>query len=115
MAENVQRKIILCEADKGITPENIETQILGASCRILRSQEKDLGTRYEQYAKKLFVEIKSILQSKPQGNVLLQIVVFTNKDKELFRGLGGLLKTAQLENPRFLYQIIQLWDEKDIK
>ncbi|MCY8910326.1 SDR family NAD(P)-dependent oxidoreductase [Bacillus atrophaeus] len=114
MAENVQRKIILCEADIGITPEKIETLILGSSCRILRSEVKDLGTRYEQYAKKLFVEVKSILQSKPKGNVLLQIVVFTNKDKELFRGLGGLLKTAQLENPRFMYQIIQLSDEKEI-
>ncbi|PEW08370.1 SDR family NAD(P)-dependent oxidoreductase, partial [Bacillus cereus] len=111
----IQHEIMLCEADLGITAENIENQILGSSCQILRSQETDLGTRYEQYAKELFAKVKRILQSKPKENVLLQIVVFTNKDKELFRGLGGLLKTAQLENPKFLYQIIQLSDEKDIK
>ncbi|NEW09013.1 SDR family NAD(P)-dependent oxidoreductase [Paenibacillus sp. SYP-B3998] len=115
MPDRVQREIILCEADKGITSENLETRIAGVRCRILRSEEKGLGIRYEKYAKQVFIEIKSILKSKPKGSVLVQIVVFTDEDKEIFRGLGGLLKTAQLENPKLLYQIIQLSAERKIE
>lgn len=108
MSSRTKREIILCEADSGITREDFEARIEGVNIRILRSDSKDLAVRYEEYVKNLFVEVKSILKRRMKGNVLIQVVVFTKDDKELFRGMGGLLKTAQLENPRLLYQVIQL-------
>ncbi|SDD51938.1 polyketide synthase PksN [Paenibacillus sp. CF095] len=118
LAESIlfdQREVILCEAEQHITSEQLESQLQGARCRIFRSESTDLSTRYEQYAKQLFIAVKSMLTSKPKGNVLVQLVVFASGDKELFRGLGGLLKTAQLENPKLQYQIIQLSDGSDLE
>ncbi|MWV45525.1 SDR family NAD(P)-dependent oxidoreductase [Paenibacillus sp. HJL G12] len=103
-----RHEVILCEADHHITSEQVESQLQGSRCRIFRSEAKDLNIRYEQYAKQLFVAVKSMLTRKTKGHVLIQLVVFTGGDTELFRGLGGILKTARLENPKLIYQIIQL-------
>jgi polyketide synthase PksN len=118
LAESIryeQREVILCEAEQHITSEQLESRLQGARCRIFRSESTDLSTRYEQYAKQLFIAVKSMLTGKPKGNVLVQLVVFASGDKELFRGLGGLLKTAQLENPKLKYQIIQLSDRSKLE
>ncbi|MEO2205376.1 SDR family NAD(P)-dependent oxidoreductase [Paenibacillus pabuli] len=110
-----QREVILCESDQQITSEQLESRLQGARCRIFRSESTDLSTRYEQYAKQLFIAVKRMLASKPKGNILIQLVVFASGDKELFRGLGGLLKTAQLENPKLKYQIIQLSEGSELE
>lgn len=107
----IQHTIILCEPDKTIKTEDIEGRLPGVKSLILESLEKNVDKRFEEYIKQLFNEIKSILRNKPKGYVLFQVVIFPGKEKELFNGLGGFLKTAQIENPKLLYQIIQLCDK----
>jgi polyketide synthase PksL len=70
---------------------------------VLRTDErKTIAERYSELALACFESIQSILQRKPQGNVLVRIVVAD----ELFSGLAGLLRTASLENPRVTGQLI---------
>ena len=60
-----------------------------------------------------FEEIQRILKTKPRGNVLIQIVVPAQKEPQLLSGLTGLLKTAQLENPKLSGQLIEVEDGID--
>lgn len=105
----VQRDILLCEASQVIKPSNIETRIKEGRCHILRSEAQDLDVRYEKYAEQLFTIVKNKLKTKPKGKILIQLVLLgSGEDKEVFRGLAGLLKTAQLENSKLLFQMIEL-------
>ncbi|HEX6159706.1 MAG TPA: polyketide synthase dehydratase domain-containing protein, partial [Thermoanaerobaculia bacterium] len=67
---------------------------------------KSVAERFTVCALESFARIQSILQSKPKGKVLVQIVVADHMDQSLLAGLSGLLKTAALENPLFLGQLI---------
>jgi len=57
---------------------------------------------YNEYALSCFERIQAILRSKPQGKVLVQVV----GTEVLLAGLSGLLKTAALENPQIVGQLI---------
>ncbi|HEX6160254.1 MAG TPA: SDR family NAD(P)-dependent oxidoreductase, partial [Thermoanaerobaculia bacterium] len=59
---------------------------------------------YSDCAVACFEKVQSILQGKPAGDVLVQVVVA----REEFAGLSALLKTAALENPSFVGQLIQV-------
>ncbi|MCJ1223326.1 SDR family NAD(P)-dependent oxidoreductase, partial [Paenibacillus polymyxa] len=47
-------------------------------------------------------------KDKPAGRVLVQLVVTAAGEGQLFSGLSGLLKTARLENPKFIGQLIEV-------
>ena len=108
--------VMLSESGKIIAKEDIENRIEGLKCNILRNEQKeDISGRYERYAYEIFKEIQKILNKRIQNNILLQVVIFTGEEKELFRGISGLLKTAQLENPRLLGQVIELEENENIE
>ncbi|MBV9493621.1 MAG: SDR family NAD(P)-dependent oxidoreductase, partial [Acidobacteria bacterium] len=64
--------------------------------------QQPIQRQYGEHALALFERVQSILRNLPDGNVLLQVVV----TDELLAGLSGLLKSAALENPRFLGQLV---------
>jgi|GEM_PF-1005358 len=111
----VQHSVLLCEPEENIAAEDVEKLMSGAKCEVLRSTKKELDTRYEEYARRLFDQIKRIFRNKARGNVLIQLVLFSEGEREVFRGLGGLLKTANLEEPSLIYQIILIPAERDVK
>ncbi|WP_316187514.1 MULTISPECIES: SDR family NAD(P)-dependent oxidoreductase, partial [unclassified Bradyrhizobium] len=53
-------------------------------------------------------ELRSVLEEKPQGPVLLQALVPCSGDGSLLAGLSGLLRTAHLENPNLVGQVIHV-------
>ncbi|HXH41922.1 MAG TPA: SDR family NAD(P)-dependent oxidoreductase [Thermoanaerobaculia bacterium] len=69
-------------------------------------ENKSIAQQYSEHALTCFERIRAILQSRPQGKVLLQVVINDDKEQALLAGLSGLLKTAALENPQFVGQII---------
>ncbi len=105
-----QHLIILCGRDE-ITAEVLGEKASGIGhkqrCISLQSKTKEIGPRYQAYATQVFAEIQNILQEKPKGKVLIQLLVFGSKEQQLFAGLSGLLKTARLENPNLIGQVIQ--------
>jgi len=105
-----QRVVLLCERGT-IYKENIESSMLGVRCLTLQAEHKEIDKRFQSYAVQVFAEIKTILQSKPKGHVLVQIVISFQGEQELFAGLAGLLRTAQLENPKFIGQLIEVGED----
>ena len=104
--------VILCELGK-VFQEGIEHNLTGVHCLTLQSQQGDIDERYQTYAARIFEEIQSILNEKNKDKVLIQVVVPVRGEQQLFVGLSGLLKTAQLENPRIIGQLIAIEPEDD--
>ncbi|MCC5463956.1 SDR family NAD(P)-dependent oxidoreductase [Pelosinus baikalensis] len=105
LPDYVQHVVVLCEPD-GVTLESIKTQMRGVHCLVLQSKENSIEERFQTYAVQIFEEIQSILKERLTGKALVQIVVCTENEQQLFFGLSGLLKTAQLENPKLIGQLI---------
>ncbi|APB70029.1 KR domain-containing protein [Paenibacillus polymyxa] len=82
-------------------------------CHRLQAEAQRLEQRYEQYAMQALERIQEVLRSKPQQRVLIQIVSVDSEAEEagyaaLWSGLTGLLRTAQLEQPKLRGQMIEL-------
>ncbi|HEY6872549.1 MAG TPA: amino acid adenylation domain-containing protein [Geobacteraceae bacterium] len=102
----LQRLVVLCEA--GVLREDIEAIMKDIRCLVLESENAGVDARFRSYTTQLFEEIKDIFLRKPKGNVLVQVVVRAEEEKQLFSGLSGLLMTAGLENPKLIWQLIEV-------
>ncbi|WGV58343.1 SDR family NAD(P)-dependent oxidoreductase [Brevibacillus brevis] len=105
--EYEQHVVMLCEPGK-ISSESLSSQINGARVLVLQSDQHGIAERFQAYAVQAFEEIKALLQAKPKGKLLIQIVVPFETEQRLFAGLAGLLKTAQIENPKVIGQLIEI-------
>ena len=65
-----------------------------------------IAARYEAACCGVLELVQEILRGRPQGEVLIQLVVELAEQEALFEGLSGLLKTARQENPKLLGQVI---------
>nr|BAP05591.1 CalC [uncultured Candidatus Entotheonella sp.] len=79
----------------------LELDIAGTRLDTSRGEEG-----YVDIAAQTFETIKTLLARKRQGNMLLQILL--PGPPSAFSGLIGLLRTAHLENPRFIGQLIEI-------
>jgi polyketide synthase PksN len=104
--EIAEHHVVLCELSK-VDAGMLESMLPRSRCLSLHGeQQKTVAQRYCEYAVASFEWIQTILRSKPQGKVLVQIVVGDDFERALLAGLSGLLKTAALENPRFIGQLM---------
>jgi len=108
-----QHLVLLCELND-ISQECMEAEMKGVRCLTFKSKQQGIEKRFQSCASRAFEEIQSILKDKPNGPVLIQVVVPINEAKQLFSGLSGLLKTAQMENPKIIGQVIEVDDTKGI-
>ncbi|MFY0578022.1 SDR family NAD(P)-dependent oxidoreductase [Cystobacter fuscus] len=72
---------------------------------LLGSNAQSVAVRYTEYALQIFATIKELLRERAQHKVRVQLVA-SMEESSLWMGLGGILKTAQLENPRILGQVV---------
>jgi polyketide synthase PksN len=107
VSDYMQHVVMFCEA-ADISLRRIQTQINGVRCLTLQSAQDGIEGRFQDYAAQVFEEIQNILIAKPAGKVLVQIVVPNQEEQQLLAGLSGLLKTAQLENPKLIGQLIEI-------
>src|SRR6266850_2019094 len=104
--EFAEHHVVLCELSK------VNVEKLGASLPHSRflarqaGQQETIAQRYSAHAIACFERVQAVLQGKPLGKVLVQIVVANHQEQVLLAGLSGLLKTAALENPQFIGQLI---------
>ena len=71
-----------------------------------------IGERYQAYAGQLLGVVQQILKRKGSGKVLVQLVIPNWGEQQTLFGLAGLLKTAQLENPRVRVQVLGMEAEE---
>ncbi len=81
----------------------------------LKPDQKRLGKRFEEFALDLFKRTQKIVEGKPEGPVLLQVLVPAEGFEQTFSGVSGLLKTAHLENPKLMGQVIAVGEEEPPK
>jgi len=110
--EFTEHVILLCElplcVEQKRTPIELEAALTGSQCLALRSSHTTIDNRFTEYALRCFELIKEMLNNKSNDKVLMQIVVPNTGESVLFSGLSGLLKTAMLENTKFIGQLIQV-------
>ncbi|WP_438018420.1 SDR family NAD(P)-dependent oxidoreductase [Sorangium sp. So ce315] len=77
---------------------------------LLRAREDgELGAEHLlAMSEQLLARVRSILAAKPRRPVLVQVLVSEATGGGALRALGGLLRTARLENPSFYGQVIGL-------
>ncbi|HWP96053.1 MAG TPA: SDR family NAD(P)-dependent oxidoreductase, partial [Syntrophomonadaceae bacterium] len=106
-SEYTEHLVMLCEPNE-VSQENIEAQMNGVRCFALESDQDSIEERFQNYTVQVFEEIQGILKDKSKDRVLAQMVVSRQNEQQLFTGLSGLLKTAQLENSKIIVQLIEV-------
>ncbi|MBT2288312.1 SDR family NAD(P)-dependent oxidoreductase [Paenibacillus albidus] len=102
-----EKWVIFCDSSGSLMRTPIEALLSGTQCIWLQSDAGHPGESFQQIAIGAFEHIQRILLSKPKGSVLVQIVAVQQEDQGLLGALAGLLKTAKLENPNLIGQLIQ--------
>ncbi|MCP5003294.1 MAG: SDR family NAD(P)-dependent oxidoreductase, partial [Planctomycetes bacterium] len=103
----VERHVLLCGIPE-VKASELQFLIPGSNCIDLKSEQDQIGSRFAGYAVGCFEMLRKLLEKKPQGKALVQVLVPNTREQTLFAGLSGLLKTAALENPKLVGQIIQV-------
>jgi polyketide synthase PksN len=104
--EYAEGHVILCERSNA-GAERLAAWVAPSHCLSVQAEgRKNIAERYREYALTCFERVQAILQGKPEGKVLVQIVITDDGQQALFAGLSGLLRTAGLENPRLIGQLI---------
>ncbi len=101
------RRVILCDWDPAVERG---VQAFTNSV-LLQERDTEIHQRFEYYAFQAFEDIQKLLNSRPKEKILVQLIVPVQEGTQLLSGLSGLLKTAQLENPAFTGQLIELQPE----
>ncbi|HBF36213.1 MAG TPA: hypothetical protein DDW50_02710 [Firmicutes bacterium] len=99
--------VILCEMP-GVTYQRVNGEMNGVRCIRLQTEEKEITNRFQSYASRVFQEIQAVLREHSDGKILFQVIVPQGGEAQLFQGLSGLLKTAGIENPRLVGQLIAI-------
>jgi len=89
---------------------HVERHFPGVRCLALEPPAGGLEQRFTEYAVALLGCIQQVLSHRSTQSVLLQLVIGGEERDELdvLRALGALLKTAQMENPKFVGQVIEM-------
>lgn len=69
-------------------------------------ENKNIADSYSDASTKIFELVKAILRSKPEHKVLIQCLFENTSDVGLFGGVSGLLKSATMENPNVVGQLV---------
>ncbi|MBB4730016.1 SDR family NAD(P)-dependent oxidoreductase [Xanthomonas arboricola] len=105
-----ERHVLLLQGADGVTPFDQVAAAFqsrdGVICDRWVIVAHDPAESYERSGWRLLEYLKRLLATSPRGDILIQ-VAYVNSPGTLLRGLGGLLKTAQRENPRFGVQLIE--------
>jgi len=89
-----------------VLSSSLDNLLEQTTCFSFQGDYESIAENYKQVALKCFDSIKAILRQKNKGKILFQIVLPDSNEKSLYAGLLGLVKTANLENPEFIGQII---------
>ncbi len=98
------RLVLLC--DIGVNVQALSAQ-LGVACEAL-------PTDYAAQAAVVLSRLQALAQDTSQAPVLVQLVVPEFGAQQVSAGLAGLLKSARLEHPKLLGQVIAVDREDDV-
>lgn len=89
---------------QGVISGNVHMK--GIGLRPLPENTSDTVGYITDCTLQVFAEVQTLLNAKPKGKVLLQILIDEHAGNGMLSAISGLLKTAHMENPRFFGQLI---------
>ncbi len=99
--------IILCE-DACRIKDEAASGLKDAELLIAEGEGETAAERFQSYAQTIAEHIRRIISEKRQGRILIQTVISADGSQQLFAGLTGLLKTAELEYGKLDCQLIEM-------
>ncbi|WP_276736066.1 non-ribosomal peptide synthetase [Bacillus sp. (in: firmicutes)] len=99
--------VVLFETEGSVT-DNLTSNMKDASVITLHEAEGHIAERYQLYAQNVFELMKRKIGEHSAGRIIIQAVVPLKKEKQLFAGVSGLLKTAELEFSKLTAQVIEV-------
>ena len=106
-----QHLVVLCEPGD-IDRESIDARMNGVRCLTLQSPQKSLKNGFKPMPFRYLRKFKPFLKTNPREGINPGCGS-TQDEQQLFTGLSGLLKTAQLENPKLIGQLIEVEPEEE--
>ena len=103
--------VVLCELGEDLG-KSVEAAMPEVCCISMQSRYKDIGHRFEAYMLQVFEEIRKIFLEKNGSTALIQVVIPAKGEGQILSGLSGLLRTARLENPKVVGQLIEVDPEE---
>lgn len=108
--------VVFYHAKEGVIGDESKlSELMTEEYMILQQQGNHIGLAYEQCAKQLFRKVKQLLTDKLHEPLLVQLVGGQDGEGKIFRGLAGMLKCANQENPKFLYQIMEYSEDMSLE
>ncbi len=95
-----RRIVVACGIDVEARP--------GCELVTLASSRGGPGTRYAQAAAHLLGLLRDLAREPGEGRVLVQLALSPAREGALLAGLGAMLDTAAIEDPRILGQVVEL-------
>ncbi|WP_343997016.1 SDR family NAD(P)-dependent oxidoreductase, partial [Ideonella azotifigens] len=96
--------VMLCGLDAAATRQ-VQAELPDVTC-VAIAVDEDLAASYASAAEVLLAQLQSL--SRQPGQHRVQLLVPQLGTARLMAGLGGMLRTAQRENPALLGQVIQV-------
>ncbi|MBT2575230.1 amino acid adenylation domain-containing protein [Bacillus sp. ISL-51] len=99
--------VILCEEARHANGD-IASGLKDAGLLMLDGAGKTAAERFQTYAQTIAERIQQMMGEKRKGRILIQTVISADGSQQLFAGLSGLLKTAELEYGKLTCQLIEI-------
>jgi polyketide synthase PksN len=103
MADYHERHIVLCGV--GVDAADLMHGLGSTNC-VEVPLVGELVSDYSHAVQSVCSLVQDILQRKPSGPVLLQVLVAAGGEHQLLAGLTGLLRTARQEQPKLMCQLM---------
>ncbi|WP_412679436.1 amino acid adenylation domain-containing protein [Brevibacillus fortis] len=116
-APDYTERVMMMVEPHRVSWNHLQTYLNGVRCIPLRSSQEGIAERFIDYTAQVLEVIQGIIKQKVRGKVLVQLVVPMEEEQPFFTAFSGLLKTAKLENPNLIGQVIEVEagdDELDI-
>ncbi|NSB14158.1 SDR family NAD(P)-dependent oxidoreductase [Clostridium beijerinckii] len=105
--------VVMLDEDLARYEADIRNSTNASECIILKNNYEGIYNSFTNCFMEIFNKLKSMLKSKLKEKTLVQIVIPFSTEKNILTAITGLLKTAKLENPLLIAQIIQV--DKNLK
>ncbi|MCY7765553.1 non-ribosomal peptide synthetase [Bacillus inaquosorum] len=99
--------VVLFETERSVT-DSIASNMKDARVITLNEAEGHIAERYQCYMQHIFELMQSKIREHSAGRIIIQAIVPLKKEKQLFAGVSGLFKTAELEFSKLTAQVIEI-------
>jgi polyketide synthase PksN len=113
------RYVVLCDipAYKNHIVGEPSVELLDAIAEVITfsfdSELAPLASQFTEYAVRCFELIQTVLTKQTGGKTLIQVVIPDSFEYSIFLAISAMFKTANLENPNIIGQVLELNSDTD--